>query len=146
MGIELHQLKPPKNSIKKPRRVGRGTGSGRGKTAGRGTKGQKSRSGGAKGPYFEGGQMPLIRRIPKRGFNHPGKIKYEIVNVSALEKFADNQEINPNFLKEQGLIKKGPVKILGNGSINKPLIIKANAFSRKAKELIESAGGKIEVI
>jgi len=146
MGIELYELKPPKNSVKKRKRVGRGTGSGRGKTAGRGTKGQKSRSGGTKGPYFEGGQMPLVRRIPKRGFNHPKKIEYEIVNLSALEKFPGNQEITPEFLKKQGLIKRGPVKILGNGGITKAFIIKANAFSRNAKNLIESLGGKIEII
>ncbi len=146
MGIELHQLKPPKNAVKRRKRVGRGTGSGRGKTSGKGNKGQKSRSGGVKGPYFEGGQMPLVRRIPKRGFKHKKRVKYEIINLSSLEKFAENQEITPEILKENGFIKRGPVKILSYGGINKPLIIKANAFSHKAKNLIESAGGRAEVI
>ena len=146
MGIELYELKPPKNSVRKKKRVGRGPGSGKGKTAGRGIKGQKSRSGGAKGPYFEGGQMPLTRRMPKRGFNHKKKVEYEIVNLGKLNKFEENQEITPELLKKTGLIKKGPVKILSNGGIEKPLTIKAHAFSKKAKDMIEKAGGRAEVI
>ncbi|MCD6435760.1 MAG: 50S ribosomal protein L15 [Clostridiales bacterium] len=147
--MRLHDLKPAEGSRKNKKRVGRGTGSGLGTTAGRGMNGQNSRSGGGVRPGFEGGQMPLFRRLPKRGFtNARFKKKWAILNVTDLNVFEDNTEVTPEMLLEEGLIKslKFDVKILGDGELNKSLNIKANKFTRSAIKKIEAAGGKVEVI
>ena len=146
--MKLHDLRPDPGSRKKRKRVGRGTGSGHGKTAGRGTKGQGARSGGGKGPYFEGGQLPLVRRLPfKRGFTNIRKIYFKTVNVDQLvERFAPGAEVDPVSLAIVGLIKKptDPVVILGRGEIDYALTVKANRFSTSAKAKIEAAGGSVE--
>ncbi|MFO7152553.1 MAG: 50S ribosomal protein L15 [Bacillota bacterium] len=146
--MRLHDLKPAKGSKKRPKRVGRGIGSGHGKTSTRGHKGQNARSGGGVRPGFEGGQMPLIRRIPKRGFTNIFKKEYAIVNVKDLNVFEDNTRVTPELLKEKGLIKqiKDGVKILGDGELKVKLEVVAHAFSSSAREKIEAAGGKAEVI
>lgn len=147
--MKLHELKPAAGSKTSKKRKARGIGSGLGKTAGRGHKGQKARSGGGKGPYFEGGQTPLQRRLPKRGFtNARFKKVFAEVNVAMLDRFDANTEITPEVLKNAGLVKqiKDGVKILGTGEVNKPLIVKVHAISNTAKEKIEAAGGKVEVI
>src|SRR6056297_3658259 len=146
--MRLEDLTPAPGSRHSKKRVGRGPGSGWGKTAGRGSKGQKSRAGGNVKPGFEGGQMPLTRRIPKRGFNNPFKKTYSIVNVEDLNRFEEDTEITPAILMENGLIKKlnDGVKILGNGEIEKKLTVKANQFTKSAQVKIEAAGGKAEVI
>ena len=140
--MKLGSLKPAKGARKRPKRVGIGPGSGHGKTCGRGTKGEKSRSGGGPRPGFEGGQMPLIRRVPKRGFRNIFEKKYEIINVENLAIFEANSEVGPEVFKEKGLVRKERVKILGRGELKKPLVVKAHSFSLKARERIESAGGK----
>ena len=139
--MNLHDLSPAEGSVKSNYRKGRGHGSGNGKTAGRGHKGQKARSGGRVG--FEGGQMPLARRIPKRGFHNIFAKPLEIVNVSALNKFEDGATVNVCDLLEKGILSKCEygVKILGNGSVSKKLTVRATAFSASAKEKIEAAGG-----
>ncbi len=146
--MKLHDLRPDPGSRKKRKRVGRGTGSGHGKTAGRGTKGQGARSGGGKGPYFEGGQLPLVRRLPfKRGFTNINKVYFKTVNVDQLvERFAPGAEVDPVSLALVGLIKKptDPVVILGRGEIEYALTVKANRFSKTAKTKIEAAGGSVE--
>ncbi|MDI6604392.1 50S ribosomal protein L15 [Aceticella autotrophica] len=147
--MRLHDLKPAEGARRGIKRVGRGIGSGTGKTSGRGHKGQKARSGGGVRPGFEGGQMPLARRLPKRGFTNIFKKDYAIVNISSLDKlFEDGTTVTPELLIEKGLIKKTKdgVKILGTGEINKKLIVKANKFSQTAVEKIEAVGGKAEVI
>lgn len=147
--MELHEvLRPVPGSVKKPWRKGQGIGSGNGKTAGRGHKGQKARSGGTKGPGFEGGQTKLTMRLPKRGFCNIFGIVYDLVNVKDLEKFDEGSVVGPKEMKEAGLVRKNSrhVKILGKGEIQKALTVKAHAFSRSAKEKIEAAGGKAEVI
>jgi len=148
--LRLHDLNPGKAAIRKKRkRVGRGQGSGWGKTAGRGQDGQLSRSGGGKGSRFEGGQTPLQRRLPKLpGFKNPFRKVYAIVNVEKLNIFNSSEEINPRSLQAKGLIKKsdGLIKILGQGKLEKKLVVKAHHFSASAKEKIEAAGGKVEVI
>ena len=146
--MKLHELSPAPGSVKKAYRVGRGAGSGNGKTAGKGHKGQNARSGGGVRPGFEGGQMPLQRRIPKRGFNNIFATVYSTVNVSDLECFEDGTVVDVNVLKEAGLVKKvnDGVKVLGNGELTKKLTVNAAAFSASAKEKIEKAGGKAEVI
>ncbi len=146
--MQLHELKPSKNSTKKRKRVGRGAGSGLGKTSGRGENGQNSRSGGRVRPGFEGGQMPLHRRLPKRGFTNIFSKKYAIINVDELNKFEDDTEITPEFLLENKVIKKigDGVKVLGSGKLEKKLVVKAHKFSKSAVEKIESSGGKAEVI
>lgn len=147
--MRLHDLKPAEGSRKNKKRVGRGTGSGSGTTAGRGMNGQNSRSGGGVRPGFEGGQMPLFRRIPKRGFtNSRFKKQWTILNVSDLNVFEDKAEVTPEILLEKGLIKnlKFGIKILGDGELNKTLIIKANKFAQSAIKKIEAAGGRAEVI
>lgn len=146
--MKLHELSPAEGSRKKAFRVGRGAGSGNGKTAGRGHKGQNARSGGGVRPGFEGGQMPLQRRVPKRGFNNIFAKKYAIVNVSDLNRFEDGTTVDAIALKEAGLINKtfDGVKVLGNGEITKKLTVNAVAFTASAKEKIEKAGGKAEVI
>ena len=146
--MKLHDLKPAVGATTAPKRLGRGTGSGLGKTSGKGHKGAKARSGGGKGPGFEGGQIPLMRRIPKRGFTNKFRTEYVAINVDRLEIFEDGQVVTPVELIEMGIIKKieDGVKIMGNGEITKKLTVKANKFTASAKEKIEAAGGKAEVI
>lgn len=146
--MRLHELRPAPGSRPPATRVGRGIGSGLGKTAGRGHKGQKARSGGGVRPGFEGGQMPLSRRVPKRGFTNIFKRQLAVINVGDLERFESGTVVTPELLREAGLVKKGRdgVKILGDGQITKPLIVKAQAASRQAIAKIEAAGGKVEVI
>ena len=146
--MKLYELSPAAGSVKDVKRIGRGHGSGNGKTAGKGHKGQNARSGGGVRPGFEGGQMPMTRRIPKRGFNNIFATKYSVVNVSDLDQFVDGTVVDADLLKASGLIKKtnDGVKILGNGEPTKNLTVKAAAFSASAKEKIEKAGGKAEVM
>ncbi|MDD2625633.1 MAG: 50S ribosomal protein L15 [Bacilli bacterium] len=147
--MKLDKLNYAEGSKKKRNRVGRGTGSGNGKTSGRGHKGQKARSGYSRKPGFEGGQLPLFKRIPKRGFsNYEFKTKYSIINVEDLNVFEEGVEITPEILKDTGILKNqlDGVKILGNGVLEKKLIVKANSFTKSAKEKIEAKGGKVEVI
>jgi len=145
--LNLKILKTPPGASHKRKRVGRGPSSGHGKTSTRGHKGQKARGRGKIYPWFEGGQMPLTRRVPKRGFNSPRRVEFEIVNVGDLNPLEANTSIDPQFLKEKGFVKKADkVKILGKGLLNKPLHVKAHSFSRNAEEKIKQAGGKIEVI
>ncbi len=146
--FDLSNIGPNPGAVKKRKRVGRGPDSGLGKTAGRGHKGQKSRSGGAKPRYFEGGQLPLYRRLPKRGFTNIFKVVYQVVNVGQLEeKFDADTVVDKEALRKAGLIKKlnQPVKLLGKGNITKKLTVKVDAASKKAVELIQAAGGTVEV-
>ena len=145
--MELHTLQPAEGSTQKRKRVGRGSGSGKGKTSGRGHKGQKARSGYSRKIGFEGGQMPLQRRVPKRGFTNIFKKEFQVVNLSDLLK-CEAGDVTRETLLEKGLIRKNdqPVKVLGDGQIDKAFTVKANAFSKSAKEKIEKAGGKAEVI
>ncbi len=146
MGVELHNLQPHEGATRERKRVGRGIAAGQGKTAGKGHKGQKSRSGDRTLPwFFEGGQTPLHMRIPKRGFRPVNRVEYSVVNVGKLnELFEENAEITPEVLAAKGLVSKNkPVKILGDGELTKPLIVKAHKFSKSAKEKIEAAGGKV---
>lgn len=142
---ELHDLSPPAGSHRDRKRKGRGPGSGNGKTAGRGQKGQKSRSGGSVHPMFEGGQMPLHRRIPKRGFTNINRVEYQIVNLYSLDRF--DGAVTVETLHEAGLISSArrPVKILGQGEVEAALDVEAHAFSRSAREKIEAAGGSVSV-
>ena len=144
----INELSPAEGSTHVAKRKGRGVGTGNGKTGGRGHKGQKARSGGGTRIGFEGGQMPLARRIPKRGFNNIFAKPLESVNVSVLNMFEDGTEVNANVLLAEGVLSKceNGVKILGNGELTKKLTVKANAFSAAAKEKIEAAGGKAEVV
>ena len=146
--MKLHELTPAAGATKPAYRKGRGAGSGNGKTAGRGHKGQWARSGGGVRIGFEGGQMPLARRLPKRGFHNIFAKPLEAVNVSVLEKFEDGDVVNAQALLEKGILSKCEygVKILGNGEITKKLTVQASAFSASAKEKIEAAGGKVEVV
>lgn len=147
--MKLHELKSAEGATHRNKVVGRGPGSGHGKTSGRGEKGQKARSGVSLHPWFEGGQTPLYKRLPRRGFNNKRfETKYAIVNVSDLNRFKDGETITPELLKESGLIKKelNGVKVLGGGTLEKKLTVKAHKFSVTAKEKIEAAGGKVEVI
>ena len=146
--MKLSELSPAEGSVRQAYRKGRGAGSGNGKTGGRGHKGQKARSGGKVRVGFEGGQMPLARRIPKRGFNNIFAKPLEAINVSDLEKFEDGAVVDARALLDAGVLSKCRygVKILGNGEISKKLTVKASAFSETAKEKIEAAGGKAEVI
>lgn len=146
--MKLHELKPAEGSRKERKRVGRGIGSGNGKTAGRGHKGQNARSGGGVRLGFEGGQNPLYRRLPKRGFTNPTRKEYSIVNVEVLNRFEAGTEVTPELLIETGVVKnvKDGIKILGNGTLEKQLTVKANKFSASAVQAIEAAGGKTEVI
>lgn len=143
----LHNLRPPPGSRSARKRVGRGPGSGRGKTSGRGHKGQKARTGGSIPPWFEGGQMPLHRRTPKRGFSPRGRTEYRIVNVGALAELEES-EVDPEILRARGLIASGrqPVKVLGDGELPRALTVRAHAFSASARRRIEEAGGRAEVI
>ena len=146
--MKLHDLKPAVGATTAPKRLGRGTGSGLGKTSGKGHKGAKARSGGGKRPGFEGGQMPLTMRLPKRGFTNIFRTEYVAINVDRLEIFEDGQVVTPVELIEMGIIKKieDGVKIMGNGELTKKLTVQANKFTASAKEKIEAAGGKAEVI
>ena len=146
--MKIEDLKPAPGSRKRNKRVGRGIGSGHGKTSCKGHKGQKARSGGTKGPGFEGGQMPLQRRIPKRGFKNRFAIEYAIINLKDIVKIQDADIITPEILIEKGVIKdlKNGIKVLGNGDIQRPLTIKAHAFSASAISKISAAGGKAEVV
>ncbi len=146
--MDIHELAPAAGSTHVAKRKGRGHATGNGKTAGRGHKGQKSRSGGGVRVGFEGGQMPLARRIPKRGFNNIFAEPLEAVNVSALNAFEDGSVVSAEALLEKGILSKCVygVKILGNGSLTKKLTVQASAFSESAKEKIEAAGGKAEVV
>ena len=146
--MKLHDLKPAVGATTAPKRLGRGTGSGLGKTSGKGHKGAKARSGGGKGPGFEGGQIPLMRRIPKRGFTNIFRTEYVAINVDRLEVFEDGQVVTPVELIEMGIIKniEDGVKIMGNGELTKKLTVRANKFTASAKEKIEAVGGKAEVI
>ncbi|MCI6820958.1 MAG: 50S ribosomal protein L15 [Clostridiales bacterium] len=146
--MKLHELRAVPGATKAPKRKGRGTATGQGTTAGRGMNGQKSRSGGSIKPGFEGGQMPLYRRIPKRGFTNIWGTEYVGVNVEALNRFEAGTVVTPEMIKEAGLAKgvKDGIKILGNGTLEKNLTVQAHKFSKTAIEKIESAGGKAEVI
>ena len=146
--MQIHELVPAPDSNKASKRIGRGHGSGQGKTAGKGHKGQKARSGGGVRIGLEGGQMPLARRIPKRGFNNIFAVKYATVNVSELNKFTEGTVVDTELLVASGLIKKvyDGVKILGDGELNTALTVKAAKFTKSAAEKIEKAGGKAEVI
>jgi len=143
--MKLNEIGPAKGATKKPKRIGRGPGSGHGKTSTHGHKGHKARSGFRNKLGFEGGQMPLARRIPKRGFKNIFKARYEIVNLTALSKFEPNTEITPEFLKDKGLVKgKHKLKILGNGELSGPITVKAHKFSKSAREKILKAKGSVE--
>ncbi|MDW7651535.1 MAG: 50S ribosomal protein L15 [Bacillota bacterium] len=146
--MQLHELKSPKGARAKKKRLGRGIGSGLGKTSGKGHKGQNSRSGGGVRPGFEGGQMPLQRALPKRGFTSIFKKDYNEINIARLNVFADGTEVTPELLKQEGMIKsmKDGVRILGNGDLEKSLTVKAQGFTKTASEKIQAAGGKAEVI
>jgi len=148
VSLELHNLKPAKGANRTRKRIGRGPGSGHGVTAGRGDKGQKSRSGYSKRFGFEGGQMPLYRRVPKRGFNNKFRKNFLVMNVRDLNRFDDGTEISPEFLIEQKLVGniRDGLRILGEGELGKKLTVKAHHFSAAAREKIEAAGGKVEVI
>lgn len=145
--MQLHELQPV-GTRKRPKRVGRGIGSGHGKTAGRGHKGQKARAGGGVRRGFEGGQMPLVRRLPKRGFTNIFKKKFSLVNVKQLERFAPGTLVTPDLLQQEGMVRdiKDGVKILGDGELSSPLTVRAHAFSASAVRKIEAAGGRAEVI
>lgn len=145
--MKLHELQSPEGAKRPRKRVGRGIAAGQGKTAGRGTKGQASRSGGTKGPYFEGGQLPLVRRLPfKRGFTNIFKVQYVPVNLYRLQEFKADDVISPETLAAAGIIKSAslPVAILGDGELDRPLAIKAHRFSASARAKIEQAGGSVE--
>lgn len=146
--MRLHELKPAVGAKKAPKRVGRGTGSGLGRNAGKGEKGQKARSGGGVRLGFEGGQMPLYRRLPKRGFTNIFAKEYAEINVERLNIFEDGTEVTPELLLQKGIVKKAKdgVKVLGNGELQKNITVKAAKFTKAAAEKIEAAGGKVEVI
>ena len=146
--MKLHELRPAEGTNKKPKRKGRGTGSGQGKTGGRGQTGQNSRSGGGTRPGFEGGQMPLHRRLPKRGFTNIYSKNYSEVNISDLERFAEGTVVTPELLLKNRIIRKelDGIKVLGNGEISRSLTVKAHKFTKSAAQKIEAAGGKAEVI
>lgn len=148
MAVNLSNLKPPRGSRHRKVRVGRGIGSKLGKTAGAGNKGQKSRKGYSRRPGFEGGQMPLRRRIPKRGFHNPFRSEYVVVNVEALNRFAAGESVTPEALVARGLVRQTgtPVKILGDGELKSALTVRAHKFSKSAVEKITQAGGKVEVL
>ena len=146
--MRLNELKPAEGSHKTKRRVGRGPGSGRGKTSGRGHKGQKSRSGGSIPAWFEGGQMPLSRRVPIKGFRNHTRKTYEVINISDLERSGLEGEVMVDVLRASGIVSgsKKPVKVLANGEISRSLSLKVNAISAKAREKVEAAGGTVELI
>ena len=144
--MDLSHLKPAAGATKNRKRLGRGPGSGQGKTAGRGHKGEGSRSGSTLSPGYEGGQMPLARRLPKRGFHNPFRTEYQVVNLGSLERFEAGTRIDADVLRASGLVRgRKKIKILANGACTKPLTVRANAFSRQAREKITAAGGMAEV-
>ena len=147
--MKLHTLAPAEGATKERKRLGRGVGSGTGKTSGKGHKGQNARSGGGVRPGFEGGQLPLFRRLPKRGFSNADfKVRYAVINLSDLNRFEAGAVVTPEILKEMGLVKNqlDGIKVLGNGTLERKLTVKAHKFSKVAKEQIEKLGGKAEVI
>ncbi|GMC03941.1 50S ribosomal protein L15 [Enterococcus thailandicus] len=146
--MKLHELKPAEGSRQVRNRVGRGTSSGNGKTSGRGQKGQKARSGGGVRLGFKGGQTPLFRRLPKRGFTNVNRKEYAVINLDVLNRFEDGAEVTPVALVEAGIVKneKAGIKVLANGELTKKLTVKAAKFSKAAQDAIEAAGGSIEVI
>ncbi|SMO79593.1 50S ribosomal protein L15 [Melghirimyces algeriensis] len=146
--MKLHELKPSAGSRKERKRVGRGIAAGQGKTAGRGHKGQKARSGGGVRPGFEGGQNPIYRRLPKRGFTNPNRKEYAVVNMDTLNRFEEGAVVTPELLKEAGVVKnlKDGLKVLGNGELKVKLTVKAHKFSKSASEKIANAGGTTEVL
>ncbi|MBH0191399.1 MAG: 50S ribosomal protein L15 [Nitrospira sp.] len=146
--MKLHDLKPAPGAKKRRKRIGRGPGSGHGKTATKGHKGLLARSGGGKRPGFEGGQMPLIRRLPKFGFTNPFRTEYTVVNVRSFESWSGGDTVSPQAMVDAGLVKRKalPIKILGTGSLKRALVIQAHKFSKSAEEKIRSAGGRVEVI
>lgn len=147
--MRIHDLRPAPGAVKAPKRVGRGVGSGHGKTSGKGHKGQKARSGHGKGPRFEGGQMPLSMRLPKRGFkNYPFRQVYALINLGDLQRFDAGTVVTPELLLERGVIRKleDGVKVLGGGELDRALTVRAHRFSHSAAVAIEAAGGKAEVI
>ncbi|WP_391118437.1 MULTISPECIES: 50S ribosomal protein L15 [unclassified Psychrobacillus] len=146
--MKLHELKPAEGSRSSRKRIGRGIGSGTGKTSGKGHKGQNARSGGGVRPGFEGGQNPLFRRLPKRGFTNINRKEFAIVNLDTLNRFEEGTEVTPALLIETGVVssEKSGIKILGNGTLDKKLTVKAHKFSASAKEAIENAGGQTEVV
>jgi len=146
--MKLHEIKPARGSTKRRKVVGRGRGSGHGTTAGRGGKGQTARTGSSIPAWFEGGQMPLIRRLPKRGFTNIFKKNYAIINIEILDRFESGQEVTPALLVSQGLIRSrnDGVKVLGTGALTKTLMVHAHKFSQSAAAKIEAAGGKVQVI
>jgi len=145
--MQLDSMKPAKGSRKPRKRLGRGPGSGLGKTAGRGHKGAGARTGWNAKPGFEGGQMPLSRRLPKRGFKNIGRVEYQIVNVGALTRFAAGSVVDEAAMREAGLVRKrAPVKILAKGELDRGLTVRADAFSKSARQAIEKAGGTVEVV
>ena len=146
--MKINELSPAEGSRRARKRVGRGPGSGHGKTSCRGHKGQKSRSGGGIRPGFEGGQMPIHRRLPKRGFKNPFRKEYSVVNVGDLGRFEPNTALDPDSLKAAGLVWKmlDGVKLLGNGEISQPLVVRIHKISRSARMKIEAAGGKVEIL
>lgn len=146
--MKINELSPAEGSRRGRKRVGRGPGSGHGKTSCRGHKGQNSRSGGGVRPGFEGGQMPIHRRLPKRGFKNPFRKEYSVVNVGDLSRFEPNTQLDPDALKEAGLVWKmlDGVKLLGSGEISHPLVVRIHKISQSAREKIEGAGGKVEIL
>lgn len=146
--MKLHEMKPAEGSRKKRNRVGRGMASGNGKTSGRGHDGQNSRSGGGVRLGFEGGQLPLFQRLPKRGFTNINRKEYAIVNLETLNRFEEGTEVTPELLIETGIVsnEKSGIKILGNGTLEKKITVRAHKFSASAKEAIEKAGGQVEVV
>jgi len=146
--MNLHDLYPARGAKKKRKRIGRGPGSGHGKTATKGHKGIKARSGGGKRPGFEGGQMPLVRRLPKFGFTNPFRTEYNVLNLKSFETWTGPLTVTPQALVDAGLVKRKrlQIKILGNGELTKPLVIQAHKFSESAKAKIQAAGGRVEVI
>jgi len=146
--MNLHDLTPARGANKRRKRIGRGPGSGHGKTATKGHKGLLARSGGGKRPGFEGGQMPLVRRLPKFGFINPTRTEYAIVNIKSFEKWTGDGVVTPQAMVDAGLVKRKnrPVKILGNGELKKALVIQAHKFTKSAETKIQAAGGRIEVI
>lgn len=146
--MNLHELAPAKGAKKRRKRIGRGPGSGHGKTATKGHKGLLARSGGGKRPGFEGGQMPLIRRLPKFGFANPSRVEYAIVNLKSFADWKGSETITPQAMVDAGFVKRKrlPIKILGNGELKKPLVVQAHKFSKSAETKIQAAGGRVEVI
>jgi len=146
--MNLHELKPAPGAKKRRKRIGRGPGSGHGKTATKGHKGLLARSGGGKRAGFEGGQMPLIRRVPKFGFTNPFRKEYAIVNVKSLETWTGSDTVTPQALVDAGLVKRKtlPIKVLGNGELKRSLVVQAHKFSKSAESKIQAAGGRVEVI